>query len=167
MQQLEIYTQGTLCWFPDDIEGWIVGRVESKAIESNSFKLVFKLSLNRSDVIITSEALLPPLKNPPVLEGIDDLANLSYLHEPAVLHNVRLRYDQQSIYTYSGIVLIAMNPFARLNIYSTDIMREYSGKKRGELEPHLFAVAEEAYSAMIRENKNQSIIVSGESGILN
>lgn len=81
-----------------------------------------------------------------------------------MLHNVRLRYSQEQIYTYSGIVLIAMNPFARLNIYSSDIMRAYSGKRRGELEPHLFAIAEDAYRALIRDQKNQSIIVSGESG---
>ena len=80
---------------------------------------------------------MPPLKNPPILEGIDDLANLSYLHEPAVLHNVRLRYAQQLIYTYSGIVLIAMNPFQKMSLYTPDVMREYSGKRRGELEPHL------------------------------
>lgn len=57
-----------------------------------------------------------------------------------------------------------MNPFARLSIYSPDIMRAYSGKRRGDLEPHLFAIAEDAYRAMIRDKKNQSIIVSGESG---
>ena len=61
-------------------------------------------------------------------------------------------------------VLIAMNPFHRLNMYSHEIMRQYSGQRRGELEPHLFAVAEEAYRTMIREQRNQSIIVSGESG---
>ncbi|OUM67083.1 hypothetical protein PIROE2DRAFT_66016 [Piromyces sp. E2] len=109
-------------------------------------------------------ANLPPLRNPPVLEGIDDLTLLSHLHEPAVLHNVKIRYNQQQIYTYSGIVLIALNPFQSLPIYTPDIMRAYSGKRRGELEPHLFAIAEEAYRNMLRENKNQSIIVSGESG---
>jgi myosin-5 len=65
------------------------------------------------------------------------LADLSYLHEPAVLATIKRRYAQETIYTYSGIVLIAMNPFQKMPLYSADIMREYSGKRRGELEPHL------------------------------
>lgn len=63
-----------------------------------------------------------------------------------VLHAIRLRYSQLSIYTYSGIVLIATNPFQRVDsLYSPEIIQMYSGKRRGELEPHLFAIAEDAY----------------------
>ncbi|KAJ1548826.1 Myosin type-2 heavy chain 1 [Cladochytrium tenue] len=170
---LEVYAKGTKAWFADEQEGWIQGTLKEKAVSATSVKMVFSVDTKGKDIIFeapmdklvaTKFADLPPLKNPPMLEGIDDLSNLSYLHEPAVLHNVRLRYLQEQIYTYSGIVLIAMNPFQRLALYSPDIMREYSGKRRGELEPHLFAVAEEAYRTMIKEKKNQSIIVSGESG---
>ena len=71
---------------------------------------------------------------------------------------------QHLIYTYSGIVLIAVNPFDRVPLYESDIVQQYSGKRRGELEPHLFAIAEEAYRCMIREQRNQTIVVSGESG---
>ncbi|KAI9312548.1 P-loop containing nucleoside triphosphate hydrolase protein [Zopfochytrium polystomum] len=170
---LEVYAKGTKAWFADEQEGWIQGTLKEKSVTAASVKLTFAIDNRAKDVVFeapmdklvaTKFADLPPLKNPPMLEGIDDLSNLSHLHEPAVLHNVRLRYLQEQIYTYSGIVLIAMNPFQRLAIYTSDIMREYSGKRRGELEPHLFAVAEEAYRTMIKEKKNQSIIVSGESG---
>lgn len=71
---------------------------------------------------------------------------------------------QRNIYTYSGIVLIATNPFARVQLYEPDIIQQYSGRRRGELEPHLFAIAEDAYRCMIREKRNQTIVVSGESG---
>ncbi|KAJ3288425.1 Myosin type-2 heavy chain 1 [Rhizoclosmatium sp. JEL0117] len=169
---LEVYVKGTKAWFADEQEGWVLGSMSSSTITDKSAKLVFTLESGKEvtfestmdKLVATKFADLPPLMNPPMLEGIDDLSNLSYLHEPAVLHNVRLRYSQQQIYTYSGIVLIAMNPFAKLDLYSPDVMREYSGKRRGELEPHLFAVAEEAYRALIRDKKNQSVIVSGESG---
>lgn len=108
---------------------------------------------------------LPPLRNPPILESTEDLTSLSYLNEPAVLHAIRTRYAQLNIYTYSGIVLIATNPFQRVdNLYTSDIIQAYSGKRRGELEPHLFAIAEDAYRCMLRDNKNQTIVVSGESG---
>ena len=104
------------------------------------------------------------LKNPPRLEGSSDLTNLSYLHEAAVLHSVKIRYLQEIIYTYSGLVLIAMNPFKKLNIYSEDVMKRYAGRNRNELDPHLFAVAEEAYRRLVNQRENQSVIVSGESG---
>lgn len=70
---------------------------------------------------------LPLLRNPPVLEASDDLTSLSYLHEAAVLHSVKVRYLQKVIYTFSGLVLIAMNPFCRLGIYTKEIMRQYAG----------------------------------------
>lgn len=82
----------------------------------------------------------------------------------AVLESVRVRYSQELVYTYSGLVLIAMNPFRSLNVYSRECMRLYAGRSRNELEPHLFAIAEEAYRKMIDFSQNQSIIVSGESG---
>ncbi|KAI8609162.1 P-loop containing nucleoside triphosphate hydrolase protein [Chytriomyces sp. MP71] len=97
------------------------------------------------------------------MDTVDDLSLLSYLHEPGVLWGIRNRFAAQKIYTYSGMVLIAVNPFERLNIYSTDIMQEYSGSKRTDLEPHVYGIAEECYRAML-EGKNQSVIVSGESG---
>lgn len=76
-----------------------------------------------------------------------------------------MRYGQLNIYTYSGIVLIATNPFQRIDsLYTPDIIQAYSGKRRGELEPHLFAIAEDAYRCMLRDNGNQTIVVSGESG---
>jgi myosin heavy subunit len=58
--------------------------------------------------------------------------------------------------------LIATNPFARVPLYEPEIIQKYSGSRRGDLEPHLFAIAEDAYRCMIRDNKNQTIIVSGE-----
>ena len=83
----------------------------------------------------------------------------------AVLHNLHHRFVENSmIYTYCGIVLVAINPSKAVALYSNDIIQAYSGKTMGELDPHIFAVAEEAFSCMTRHNRNQSIIVSGESG---
>lgn len=108
---------------------------------------------------------LPPLGNPDILEGENDLTALSFLHEPAVLHNLRVRFlDYSSIYTYCGIVLVAINPYDQLPIYGEEVIDAYSGQDTGDMEPHIFSVAEEAYRTMTREEKNQSIIISGESG---
>ncbi|KAF8876514.1 P-loop containing nucleoside triphosphate hydrolase protein [Gymnopilus junonius] len=81
-----------------------------------------------------------------------------------VLHTIRNRYAQQQHLHYSGIVLIAVNPFQRVTLYGPEIIQAYSGRKRGELEPHLFAIAEDAYTAMRKDGMGQTIIVSGESG---
>ena len=110
-------------------------------------------------------ASLPFLRNPDILLGQNDLTNLSYLHEPAVLYNLRKRFvDQEEIYTYCGIVLVAINPYKSLNIYTEEYMHTYAGRTLGENDPHIFAIAEESFRQMKTLNINQSIIVTGESG---
>ncbi|KAK3562494.1 hypothetical protein QTP86_034606, partial [Hemibagrus guttatus] len=115
---------------------------------------------------------LPPLGNPDILEGENDLTALTFLHEPAVLHNLRVRFlHYNSIYTYCGIVLVALNPYEQLPIYGEEVIDAYSGQDMADMDPHIFSIAEDAYRTMIRsvvivgiEEKNQSIIISGESG---
>eukprot|EP00897_Mesotaenium_endlicherianum_P005251 jgi/Mesen1/4754/ME000242S03925 len=79
--------------------------------------------------------------------GVDDMTKLAYLHEPGVLDNLRSRYDLDEIYTYTGSILIAVNPFAKLpHLYDVPMMEQYKGVRLGELSPHVFAIAESAYS---------------------
>lgn len=173
MDRLEMYTVGTKAWFKHPTEGYIVATLTSKDQQGDALQLRFapehggdpiEFTASIADLLQVKFEGLPLLKNPPHLEGSDDLTALSYLHEAAVLNSVKIRYKQHNIYTYSGLVLIAMNPFAHVNIYSKDLMRTYAGRPKQELEPHLFAIAEGAYRAMITQGQNQSIIVSGESG---
>ncbi|KAE8038143.1 hypothetical protein FH972_010683 [Carpinus fangiana] len=97
--------------------------------------------------------------------GVDDMTKLAYLHEPGVLHNLACRFALNEIYTYTGNILIAVNPFRRLpHLYDIHMMEQYKGAAFGELSPHLFAVADTCYRAMINEQGSQSILVSGESG---
>ncbi|KAG1252686.1 hypothetical protein G6F68_011676 [Rhizopus microsporus] len=168
---VQVYTKGIKAWFPDNILGWTSATVISREEEADKIKIVFQddndsekqhvFEAKRAEL---AQVALPPLRNPPKMENTDDLTNLSYLNEPSVLQTIKTRYDQHHIYTYSGIVLIAANPFARVSMYEPEMIQKYSGSRREELEPHLFAIAEDAYRCMIRDNKNQTIIVSGESG---
>ncbi|TFK55318.1 hypothetical protein OE88DRAFT_1694770 [Heliocybe sulcata] len=166
-----VYSKGTRVWFVDKEQAWVSAEVTSVARNDDAIKLVFVDERGKESTIDTTvkkikdgDESLPPLRNPPLLETADDLATLSHLNEPSVLHTIRNRYAQHNIYTYSGIVLIAMNPFQRVSLYGPEIVQAYSGRRRGELEPHLFAIAEDAYTAMRREGMGQTIIVSGESG---
>ncbi|KAI9478230.1 MAG: P-loop containing nucleoside triphosphate hydrolase protein [Benjaminiella poitrasii] len=172
-QAIEVYTKGTKAWFADKEEGWVSASCISNKTEDDKVRITFEddndgkehvFESTLSYITKTNGSTLPPLRNPPKMEYTDDLTNLSYLNEPAVLNTIRTRYMQHLIYTYSGIVLIAVNPFDRVSLYEPDIIQQYSGKRRGELEPHLFAIAEDAYRCMIREKTNQTIVVSGESG---
>ncbi|KAL1998359.1 hypothetical protein VTN02DRAFT_6349 [Thermoascus thermophilus] len=167
------YEVGTGAWQPDPTEGWIASEVKEKIVDGEKVKLVFLLANGETKTIETTQAelqmdnnpSLPPLMNPAMLEASEDLTNLSHLNEPAVLQAIKLRYAQKEIYTYSGIVLIATNPFARVDsLYVPQMVQVYAGKHRASQAPHLFAIAEEAFADMLRDGKNQTIVVSGESG---
>lgn len=170
---MSAYNIGTKAWQTDPTEGWVASEVEQKIVDGDKVKLVFKLENGETRSIDTtlaaleedSHADLPPLMNPTILEASDDLTNLSHLNEPAVLQAIKLRYAQKEIYTYSGIVLIATNPFARVDsLYVPGMVQVYAGKHRQTQAPHLFAIAEEAFAEMVNDGKNQTIVVSGESG---
>ncbi|XP_020405110.1 myosin-17 isoform X3 [Zea mays] len=93
------------------------------------------------------------------------MTRLSYLHEPGVLDNLAVRYAKNIIYTYTGNILIAINPFQRLpNLVDARTMEKYKGANLGDLDPHVFAIADVSYRQMINEGKSNSILVSGESG---
>ncbi|KDN37434.1 hypothetical protein RSAG8_10169, partial [Rhizoctonia solani AG-8 WAC10335] len=175
----DIYTKGTRVWIADKDSGWISAEVQTVTRTDSKIKITLLDERGKEHSIDTNEQdikdakdYLPPLRNPPLLEAVDDLATLSHLNEPSVLHTIRNRYAQHSIYTYSGIVLIAVNPFQRVALYGPEIIQAYSGRRKGELEPHLFAIAEDAYTRMTKDSEGQTIIdsegqtiiVSGESG---
>uniref|UniRef100_A0A8C3V9J9 Myosin VC n=1 Tax=Catharus ustulatus TaxID=91951 RepID=A0A8C3V9J9_CATUS len=151
-------------WIPDNEEVWQSAEITKNYKAGDRF-LHVQLEDGTELSYPVDPAALPPLRNPDILVGENDLTALSYLHEPAVLHNLKIRFvESKLIYTYSGIILVAINPYKQLPIYGDAIIHAYSGQNMGDMDPHIFAVAEEAYKQMARNNKNQSIIVSGESG---
>ncbi|XP_048832088.1 unconventional myosin-IXb-like isoform X5 [Brienomyrus brachyistius] len=101
---------------------------------------------------------------PPRQEDFDDLCNLPHLTESSILHNLRNRFQKKKIYTYASSILIAINPFKFLPIYNPKYVKLYENHQLGKLEPHIFAIADVAYYAMLRKSVNQCIVISGESG---
>ncbi|XP_052393101.1 unconventional myosin-Vb isoform X3 [Carassius gibelio] len=166
MSVTELYSKYTRVWIPDPEEVWKAAEIIKDYKEGDTvlhLKLEDETTLEYS--IGPKDNPLPFLRNPDILVGENDLTALSYLHEPAVLHNLKVRFlESNHIYTYCGIVLVAINPYEQLHIYGEEVITAYSGQNMGDMDPHIFAVAEEAYKQMARDEKNQSIIVSGESG---
>ncbi|XP_068578524.1 unconventional myosin-Vc isoform X2 [Cebidichthys violaceus] len=166
MALLELYTEYNRVWIPDAEHVWKSAEVmRDFHFGHNVLELLLEDGTEHHLPVDPSKPQLPPLRNPDILVGENDLTALSYLHEPAVLHNLKVRFvESRIIYTYCGIILVAVNPYKQLHVYGDAIIHAYSGQNMGDMDPHIFAVAEEAYKQMARNHKNQSIIVSGESG---
>nr|XP_009666322.1 PREDICTED: unconventional myosin-XV [Struthio camelus australis] len=97
-------------------------------------------------------------------DGLEDMTQLEDLQEAAVLSNIRTRFERQLIYTYIGSILVSVNPYRLYNIYGTEQVLQYEGRALGENPPHLFAIANVAYTKMMDAKHNQCIVISGESG---
>ncbi|XP_017761248.1 PREDICTED: myosin-IIIb-like isoform X2 [Eufriesea mexicana] len=95
---------------------------------------------------------------------MDDLAALDMLSEDGIVDQLQHRYEQAQIYTYIGDILVAVNPFTNLGLYTGIEQKRYKGQARSDNPPHIFAVADAAYQALLHQRQNQAIVISGESG---
>merc|ERR1712223_1626673 len=102
--------------------------------------------------------------NPPKFEKCEDMANLTFLNDASVFWNLKTRYQAKLIYTYSGLFCVVVNPYKRFPIYSQTVVKLYLGKRRNEVPPHLWAITETAYRNMLMNSKDQSMLITGESG---
>ncbi|XP_062513709.1 unconventional myosin-VIIa-like isoform X2 [Corticium candelabrum] len=98
------------------------------------------------------------------VEGVDDMIDLHDVHEAGIIRNLRVRFVRDEIYTYTGTILVAMNPNKRMSIYGMDHVRKYRDAKLRDHPPHIYATANVAHSKMVKSQSNQCIITSGESG---
>merc|ERR1712045_453096 len=102
--------------------------------------------------------------NPPKFEKCEDMANLTFLNDASVFHNLDVRFKAKLIYTYSGLFCIVVNPYKRYPIYTPTCVKLYLGKRRNEVPPHLWAITENAYANMKTNGKDQAMLITGESG---
>ncbi|XP_025078690.1 myosin-VIIa-like isoform X2 [Pomacea canaliculata] len=102
--------------------------------------------------------------HPTSVDGVDDMISLGDLNEAGILRNLLIRYMDHCIYTFTGSILVAVNPYEILPIYTTEQIQLYRDRKIGELPPHIFAIADNSYHNMQRYQHDQCIIISGESG---
>ncbi|XP_026000994.1 unconventional myosin-Ib isoform X3 [Maylandia zebra] len=96
--------------------------------------------------------------------GVGDMVLLEPLSEDSFLGNLKKRFDHSEIYTYIGSVVISMNPYRSLPIYTPEKVEEYRNRNFYELSPHIYALADEAYRSLRDQDKDQCILITGESG---
>uniref|UniRef100_A0A3B3B3T4 non-specific serine/threonine protein kinase n=1 Tax=Oryzias melastigma TaxID=30732 RepID=A0A3B3B3T4_ORYME len=104
------------------------------------------------------------LKMQSAADEVEDLATLEALDENIVTEQLQSRYSRDQIYTYVGDILIAVNPFRTMEMYTPQHTKMYIGAKRTANPPHIFAVADIAYQSMVSYNTDQCVVISGESG---
>uniref|UniRef100_H2Z1P7 Myosin motor domain-containing protein n=1 Tax=Ciona savignyi TaxID=51511 RepID=H2Z1P7_CIOSA len=144
-------------WVPHKKEGFVRGELLNSTADKCTIKTVKNetITIKKDDV---------QQMNPPKFEQTADMANMTFLNEASVLNNLRSRYASLRIYTYSGLFCVCVNPYKWLPVYGVKVVQMYRGKKRSEMPPHLFSVADNAYHDMLMDRENQSILITGESG---
>uniref|UniRef100_F6SL60 Myosin-11 n=3 Tax=Macaca mulatta TaxID=9544 RepID=F6SL60_MACMU len=147
-----------LVWVPSEKQGFEAASIK----EEKGDEVVVELVENGKKVTVGKDDIQK--MNPPKFSKVEDMAELTCLNEASVLHNLRERYFSGLIYTYSGLFCVVVNPYKHLPIYSEKIVDMYKGKKRHEMPPHIYAIADTAYRSMLQDREDQSILCTGESG---
>ena len=133
---------------------------ECEVIESTETQFTLKLKGGIKKVARTE--CLFCYRNPSAVEANADFLTLPNLDEPNILHSLRVRYWKEQVYSYTGPILIAVNPWKRVDSYNSTILELH--KSGGTKDPHIFGVASKALRELMNSKKNQCILISGESG---
>ncbi|XP_062261366.1 myosin-7-like [Platichthys flesus] len=155
--QTRIFDMKKECFVPDAEVEYVKASVTSRDGDKVTAQTEF------GKTVTVKECDVHP-QNPPKFDKIEDMAMFTFLHEPAVLFNLKERYAAWMIYTYSGLFCVTVNPYKALPVYNKEVVAAYRGKKRSEAPPHIFSISDNAYQYMLADRENQSILITGESG---
>merc|ERR1711931_558831 len=148
-------------WIPDPKDGgYREGLLESGDLEDPASKCLVVVGHEK----FTHKAADVGKVNPPKFEKCEDMVNLTFLNDASVFWNLKTRYQAKLIHTYSGLFVVVVNPYKRYPLYTHRVCKIYLGKRRNEVPPHLWAIAEGAYRNMLQNNKNNAMLITGESG---
>jgi myosin-5 len=182
--------EGSLVWCKGGPDLWQSGSITKKVLSGKGHEVTValdgnagtkKVELSANDADESEELKLRNVIGQATIEEgskVEDLTALTYLHEPAILHSLSERYKRKTIYTYTGPILLAVNPFQKVPLYTDELLTSYKldGERRvydpnfvDTKAPHVYALADKAYRNMTmpageESLRSQSILVSGESG---
>ncbi|XP_062354885.1 unconventional myosin-VIIb isoform X3 [Cinclus cinclus] len=132
--------------------------------ESDSGRILLEDDEGKEHWITARNMHMVRLMHPSSVQGVEDMICLGDLHEAGMVHNLLIRHQEHKVYTYTGSILVAVNPYQLLPLYTVDQIRLYCNKRIGELPPHVFAIADNCYFNMKRNKRDQCCVISGESG---
>jgi len=155
--QAKPYDGKKACWVPDDNHGFVQGEILGTKGDLVTVQIPPGEQKNYKKDLVAQV-------NPPKFEKCEDMSNLTYLNDASVLYNLKSRYVNKLIYTYSGLFCVAINPYKRYPIYTKRAASIYIGKRRNEVPPHIFAISDGAYMDMNTNHVDQSMLITGESG---
>uniref|UniRef100_H2YYX1 Myosin motor domain-containing protein n=1 Tax=Ciona savignyi TaxID=51511 RepID=H2YYX1_CIOSA len=153
-----IFSGKKYVWFPDKENAYVKGEL----IKTDKGKCTIKACEGGKEMTVKEDDLQE--MNPPRYEKCEDMAGMTFLNEASVLNNLRSRYESFMIYTYSGLFCVTVNPYKMLPVYAPYVISAYKGKRRTEMPPHLYSIADNAYTEMLMNRENQSMLITGESG---
>eukprot|EP00930_Biecheleria_cincta_P008752 TRINITY_DN1102_c0_g4_i1.p1 TRINITY_DN1102_c0_g4~~TRINITY_DN1102_c0_g4_i1.p1 ORF type:complete len:1698 (-),score=377.82 TRINITY_DN1102_c0_g4_i1:140-5233(-) len=159
------YAQGTLIWVKHDEEVWM----QAEIVTSNDKEIIVKTAEdpNGRVVLAPNEPVFLRTSDVFTTEGLsvlDDLTQLTHLHEPAVLSSLQNRFDIDKIYTFTGPILIAVNPFKIISgLYEDEVLQSFITTKPTP-KPHVFNTSNSSYRGICDRRKSQTVLISGESG---
>ncbi|KAM9155760.1 unconventional myosin-VI isoform 1-T1 [Pangshura tecta] len=151
---------GKPVWAPHPTEGFQMGNIVDIGPDSLTIE---PLNQKGKTFLAVINQVFPAEEDSK--KDMEDNCSLMYLNEATLLHNIKVRYCKDRIYTYVANILIAVNPYFDIpKLYSLETIKKYQGRSLGTLPPHVYAIADKAFRDMKVLKMSQSIIVSGESG---
>ncbi|XP_063772916.1 unconventional myosin-VI isoform X7 [Pseudophryne corroboree] len=151
---------GKPVWAPHPTDGFQLGNI----VDIGPDSLTIEPLHQKGKVFLAAINQVFPAEED-TTKHVEDNCSLMYLNEATLLHNIKVRYSKDKIYTYVANILIAVNPYFDVpKLYTSEFIKKYHGKSLGTLPPHVYAIADKAFRDMKVLKMSQSIIVSGESG---
>eukprot|EP00929_Paragymnodinium_shiwhaense_P020151 TRINITY_DN13523_c0_g3_i1.p1 TRINITY_DN13523_c0_g3~~TRINITY_DN13523_c0_g3_i1.p1 ORF type:complete len:1730 (+),score=492.31 TRINITY_DN13523_c0_g3_i1:75-5192(+) len=147
-------------WLPHDEFVWLPGTLIGDAAKNGE-----RYMTDVGEIILRDGKQGELLSDPLALEGVDDICQLNTVSDAAILHSLRTRYARDDIYTFISCILVAVNPFKTINMYSSDFVAKYwATEDVMGLPPHIYGITALAFKQLMERQVSQAMLVSGESG---
>jgi len=98
------------------------------------------------------------------IHGVSDLCKLDPATEETLLENLQSRFKRDQIYTFLSTLLVSINPYKKLSLYTPDVIDKYRNHRRHHMPPHIYSLADRAWNQLKDRGEDQAIVLTGESG---